>query len=278
MKINLENKKHLVTSGCSFTEGHMIGKIGSWAYHLSEMLGLKLYNKASGGQGNEWICDSIISHLINQETMEDVVVGVAWSEMTRITSSVPLDEDDLSHHTPTKRVDTVRPFDFDKGGKFYKYKCAEEFFYDIPWCAYRTYMSIIKLTYFLKANNIPYFFIDAINPSKLIFHERNEFGEYEEGSLHSRLFHLDSNEHLAIGPDLEFDLNKHEHQFKSILNKNINSRFFNKFLNIGDKKSIQDYLWKNDGNDYERLTKNNGGHPNEIASKEVAEIIYKQIT
>ena len=268
MKLNLENKKHLVTSGCSFTEGHTIGKIGSWAYYLSDMLDLKLHNKAAGGQGNEWICDSIISYLINFDyPMEDVVVGVAWSEMTRLTNSVPLNESDLMHNTPTKRIDTVRPFDFEKGSKFYEYKCAEEFFSDIPWCAYRTYMSIIKLTYFLKENNIPYFFIDAINPSKLIFHKNSEFrnGQY---------FNL--SEHI-INSDLNFYLNDHDETFKSILNKNINSRFFNKFLNIGDKKSILDYLWKNGENDYLRLTKNNSGHPNEIASKEIAEIIYKQI-
>ena len=59
---------------------------------------------------------------------------------------------------------------------------------------------------------------------------------------------------------------------------------YKKKINIyGNYKTIkhlqkrQDYLFKNDSIEYERLTKNNGGHPNDVASKEIAELIYKQI-
>ena len=59
---------------------------------------------------------------------------------------------------------------------------------------------------------------------------------------------------------------------------------YKKKINIyGNYKTIkhlqkrQDYLFKNDSIEYERLTKNNGGHPNDVASKEITELIYKQI-
>lgn len=263
MKVDLKNKKHLIVSGCSFTDGFWLEEKGSWAYYLSDMLDLKLHNKARGGMGNEYICDSIISYLLcNEDIQKDCVVGIAWSETTRLTNPVPLPENE-----EVRLIDTVRPFDFEKGAKYHKYKGAEQFFSDLPWCAYRTYMSIIKLTSFLESKNIPFFCLNSINPIKLIFSKTKD-----------NHFHFDHNTNES--PDkllLEFDLAKYWHNLKDILNENINSKIFNEFLNIGDSVSIQDYLWKNDGNDYDKLTKNNGGHPNEIASKEIAEIIYKQI-
>jgi len=263
MKLNLKDKKHLIVSGCSFTDGFWLADKGSWAYYLSDMLDLKLHNEASGGQGNEWICNSIIAYLMNNEHLiKDCVVGVAWSEMTRLTNPIP-DDDDVC-----AKVDTVRPFDFDENGKFHKYKDAEVFFSDIPWCAYRTYMSIINLTSFLKLNNIPYFFIDAITHNKLYFNP-------EKSDTWSHRFEIENNEHL---PKLgNFDLLEEDHNLRYILNPNITSKIFDKFLSIGSFKTIQDYMWKNKGKEYERLTKNNGGHPNDVASKEIAELIYKQI-
>jgi hypothetical protein len=127
-------------------------------------------------------------------------------------------------------------------------------------------MSIINLTSFLKLNNIPYFFIDAITHNKLYFDEENP---------HEK-FMIENNEHLPVG-GMKFNLKVEDHNLKYILNKNVTSKIFDKFLSIGSKKTIQDYLFKSDPIEYERLTKNNGGHPNEVASKEIAELIYKQI-
>lgn len=269
MKLNLKDKKHLIVSGCSFTDGFWLADKGSWAYYLSDMLNVKLHNRARGGMGNEWICDSIISYLINNEHLiKDCVVGIAWSETTRLTNPIPLQDGE------PREIDTVRPQDFLKDnsgqhvdGKYAKYNDAKEFFSDIPWCAYKTYMSIIKLKAFLELKNIPFLFIDAINPTILKF----------DNTKFTNTFNFTPNNNESSLTSLTFDLADYYHGLKDILNENVNSKIFNEFLQLGDSLSIQDYMWKNKGKEYDRLTLGNGGHPNDVASKEIAELIYKQI-
>ena len=36
------NKKYLITGGCSFTEGHLIGPNASWAKHVADNNNLEL--------------------------------------------------------------------------------------------------------------------------------------------------------------------------------------------------------------------------------------------
>ena len=43
----MENKKYLVVCGDSFTEGHMLGEKGSWAYPLAKKNELRV-NKPCG--------------------------------------------------------------------------------------------------------------------------------------------------------------------------------------------------------------------------------------
>ena len=47
------DKKYLITSGCSFTEGHKVGPNASWAKYLAENNNLELINIAKGGVGND---------------------------------------------------------------------------------------------------------------------------------------------------------------------------------------------------------------------------------
>jgi hypothetical protein len=262
MKIDLKDKKHLIVSGCSFTIGHNLHDDGSWGYHLSKLLDVEFHNIARGGAGNEYICDSIIRYIINlqnnytEDITKDCIVGVAWSELTRLLNPIPLEN---GGHRET---DTVRPQDFLKDGKYYNYKDASEFFSDIPFCVYRTYMAIIKLTYFLQANNIPYFFIDAINTTKVEIKKETP-----------DIFFLGGDDYSSIS----FSLKEHCYWFKETINRNINSKFFNKFLTTCEYPTISDYLWHDDGTHYDELTKDNDGHPGEFASKQIAESIYNQI-
>ena len=47
------NKKYLITNGCSFTEGHLIGPDASWAKYFANNNNLELINLAKGGNGND---------------------------------------------------------------------------------------------------------------------------------------------------------------------------------------------------------------------------------
>lgn len=256
MDINLSNKKYLLTSGCSFTDGCWLEETGSWPYHLSNKLDLKLINKARGGSGNEYISDSIIWELINNPNIRnEVVVGVAWSDVSRLMVS--------TFDGENQNLDTIQPQDFTSyydGGSARELKnteCAEQFFRDIPFCVYKTYMSIVKLNHFLDSLNIPYFYIDAINLNKVSIDEkRNSFTMFSHD-----------------GSEMEFYFNNWPHQYRYVLNETFNKTIFKNVIKINNYNSILEFMWT----DYKKYETGNPGHPNNIAAKEIAESIYKQI-
>lgn len=257
MKINLKNKKYLLTSGCSFTDGFQMHEKGSWAYYLSDMLNLKLINKARGGSGNEYISDSVIIELMNNEEIRNqCIVIVAWSGNTRLMSSI--------YDGKSYVLDTVQPQDFisdehGKIGRFWNKQDVGFLFSDIPFCAYKTYLSILKLSSFLESLNIPYVYLDAISPNKVsVSKDGNKITMYG---------------HVGIKP-MEFSLLRFPHQYKEVLNWKFNHKIFENFIGVNKHKTILDLLWS----DYNHYTKGNPGHPNDIASKEVAESIFNQIS
>jgi hypothetical protein len=252
MKINLEGKKYLITSGCSFTDGFYMKEKGSWAYYLSNLLGLELRNKARGGSGNEYISDSIIIELMNYpEIRNECIVGVAWSDVSRLMSPIY----DGKYNT----LDTIQPQDFylDSKAKFIdsESNCIKKFYSDIPFCVYKTYLAITKLNYFLDSLNIPYFYIDAINKNKITY----------QG--HKFTMHGHSNHRM------EFSFSDWPHQYQWVLNQKFNDEIFKNVLKIHEHDSILDFMFT----DYDKYENGNPGHPNDIASKEIAENIYNQI-
>ena len=251
MKINLQGKKYLITSGCSFTDGFNMGERGSWAYYLSNLLNLELHNKARGGSGNEYITNSIITHLINNKNIiSECVVAVAWSDISRLMSSIF----DGNYNI----LDTVQPQDFIEGGKYFSKKEASMFYSDIPFCVYKTYISILNLNNFLDYHNIPYFYIDAINPTKI--------GISNKDSNFIKLYNYHGN-------IIELDLKDWPHHYKDVLNNTFNNTLFNNFLKIDKYNTILEFMFS----DYDKYENGNPGHPNDIASSEISKIIYNQI-
>jgi hypothetical protein len=259
MKIDMKNKKYLVTSGCSFTDGFNMAEKGSWAYYLSNMLELKLVNKARGGSGNEYISDSVIIELMNHpEIRENCVVGVAWSSFSRLMNPIY----DGNHNM----LDTIQPFDFietnGEKGKYYEHrKTGEVFFRDILFCVYKTYMAIAKLNYFLDYYNIPYFYIDAMSPNKV---KKINNGEYDEVQI------INGYSNQSI---INIGMREWPNNYKDVINDNFNSIIFKNYLNVCGYHTILEFMVT----DYDRYNKGNPGHPNDVASKEIAHFIYNQI-
>jgi len=253
MKIDITNKKYLVTSGCSFTDGFNMKEKGSWAYYLSDMLGLELINKARGGSGNEYISDSIIIKLMNNpEVMENCVVGVAWSSFSRLMSPI--------YDGTWNVLDTVQPFDFmdinGSKGKYYEQrKAGEVFFKDILFCVYKTYMAIAKLNHFLDLYKIPYFYMDAISPNKV----KRTDSEVHIIGMHESV--------------LTIDAKAWPNQYRDVINDTFNSTIFKNYLNINGHTTISEFIFT----DYNKYQSGNPGHPNDIASIEVAKSICNQI-
>jgi hypothetical protein len=75
--------KHLVTSGCSFSDNY--GK--RWPHYLSKKLGCSLYNWGQGSCGNSWISKTAIHQiqklLDNNINPTDILVSVMWSGIDR---------------------------------------------------------------------------------------------------------------------------------------------------------------------------------------------------
>lgn len=92
--------KHLVTSGCSFSDN--VGK--RWPHYLSETLNTELYNRGQGSAGNDWISSSAIyqANLLLKQGIpsEDILVAVMWSGIDRkgsyINPSIPTYQDLLN--------------------------------------------------------------------------------------------------------------------------------------------------------------------------------------
>lgn len=77
--------KHLVTSGCSFTETRS-NIVVSWAQHLSNKLNLELHNYGYSSMGNSLIARQAIfgvEKLLQHYNPEDILVGIMWSGSDR---------------------------------------------------------------------------------------------------------------------------------------------------------------------------------------------------
>ena len=106
------NKKYLITSGCSFTEGHLMTPI-SWAKYTAEGLGLELINIGSGGKSNDTIVPNTIGYSMKYpEIAEQSFFIIQLTECLRYNVDIDLDLNNRS----TPMVFTPNQFMFDVYG------------------------------------------------------------------------------------------------------------------------------------------------------------------
>ena len=72
----------LITFGCSFTEGWLYRDQGTWGDFLSQNLQCEHVNKGGGSSSNYSILNNVIKYC-ETENVENVCVGVQWSEWSR---------------------------------------------------------------------------------------------------------------------------------------------------------------------------------------------------
>ena len=263
------NRKNLVVSGCSFTKGHILQEKGSWATYLNEMMGTTLHNRAGGGMGNSYISTSIIGYLTqNQELIEDSIVIVAWSEITRMLGT-------FMHQPPRgNEIVTIRPQDFidddkkigwsDAGFDSYHRYVVEHrevlmpFFSTWNYAVYETYVAMLNLKTFLELHKIPYLFFDAIADSKVVINDsklllRSTWIDIELDEV------IDPMDHMSC-----------------ILNEEVIDKIFNddRWISFYGKSMCIDM--QSDQLKYEKYTQGNGGHPNEYASNHYAKLILNE--
>jgi len=168
MEIN--NKKYLITSGCSFTEGHNFRGVG-WADFLAKELNLELINLGKGGTGNKIITQGVINYsTIKPEIAKDSFFVIQLSECLRYLVSIDNMNDipQYWHFTPNQ---FIRDDGFDNWDLSFwlnkhiydnRYGLAP-FFSNITFSLLNTYWDIINLVNFFEKNDYPYLIFDGLN-------------------------------------------------------------------------------------------------------------------
>jgi hypothetical protein len=161
----MKNIKLLITAGCSFTQ--YPNKDISWSYHLSEHMGCETLYLGQGAAGN-----GIISRHVIFQTLEalkkykpnEILVGIMWSGANRHefyhTETVP-------HHSIIMGSDKHRnPIKINKEHNFYilnnhwddeSTQTYFKYFHNEVGSYISTIEHILRVQWFLKLHNIPYF-------------------------------------------------------------------------------------------------------------------------
>lgn len=258
------NRKYLIVSGDSFTEGHQMGERASWAYWVAKELNLQLINLSCGGKGNEWISNTLLSYL-NEENIsfDEIVVMVGWSDVSRQSVFVDIQEGieepellDVVIGDLLQKSDNID--DFPKMKWLYKNrKALYPIFSSILWCVFRTYQSLFYTKIFLESKNIPFIFFDVITDNKIYY---NNSIPYIKNTWKD--FTIDELEELPWADDLISNM---------ISEKNVKKIFDKRYINFEGKPI---FGWLQDGRrEYEV---GNDGHTNIEGAKEISKYIVEQ--
>jgi hypothetical protein len=275
------DKKYLISSGCSFTEGHLLGKAGSWATYFAENNNLELINLAKGGTGNEIITQNVINYAtLNPEVAKDSLFIIQLSECLRFLICWDDFAEDTKIHslywhiTPLQFLDSadakkVTADGFKNWDKSYplnrwiydsRFQIAQ-LYTNITFSLWKTYNNIINFSNFCKANGYSYLIFDGINNHIPIKNNNNWYLKDSGGRPAYKLKVEDSLD------DAQFFYKNHYPVIHSKIIEVVKSNPF-----YYNDMTLNDFILKD-----ESYHKNNSGHPNELGSKLWAEKLTKII-
>jgi hypothetical protein len=162
---------NLVTFGCSFTMGHLLGEEGSWGYSLSKLLGCNHINKGGGGS-NTNIFNNVVDFCENND-MSNSCVGIQWSEITRrefwddkndkyYTLGMGTFADE--HQILKKETNFYDSLSFIKNNQVF----FGSMWFNLSECTLRTVIAMISAKAYLKSKNIDFIMFEGINSIKNI--------------------------------------------------------------------------------------------------------------
>ena len=258
-------KKYLITSGCSFTEGHNLRGV-TWADFLAKELNLDLVNLGKGGTGNKVITQMVIDYCtLKPEIAKKSYFVIQLSECLRYLINYDNLEEERSmywHFTPNQfiREDGFENWDLDFSLNKHIYDNRyglAPFFSNITFSLLNTYWDIINIVNFFENNNYPYLIFDGLNnhiPIKIngkwclredIFGQ-NRDARYElDVSYESDLYDFIKNKQEPV---IHYSLIEHIKSLKYYYNDEI-------LFNFCHFRENEDYYRGNDG------------HPNELGAK-----------
>lgn len=273
------DKKYLIASGCSFTEGHHLGAEGSWATYFAKNNNLELINLGKGGAGNEYILTNTIQYsIINKEISDNAIFGIQLSEVLRTLVCFDLpDRTDYPVYTHISPVQFIDENTFDNWNLnlFHnkwiyenRYKLAP-FFMNITNSVSITINAIISFINFCEKNNYPYFIFDGINkniPEKTV-DGWALIGEAEIDNHRVEVMEKSqsANEFIHNGyPVIQKSIIEYLNDIKNYI-KGVDYK--QHMMNIGQIKY----------NDYNFYLKNNDGHPNKDGAELWAKYLQNKV-
>jgi len=211
----VRKNKYLISSGCSFTAGHIIGETASWATHLAQELDLESINLAKGGDGNEVIVNKVIQYgTLNPDVAKDSLFVIQLSECLRYV--LPYENSDdyfksrYTHITPAQFTKVEGWASWNWGDLNEPSEVLKKWIYDnryilaplylnITYSLKKTYHGIINLVNFCESNNYPYLIFDGIN-NHIPYEENGEW--YLSGSSVGEKFLIHT---LDLDKELVYD-------------------------------------------------------------------------
>lgn len=271
------NKKYLITTGCSFTEGHHLKEKGSWATYFAKNNNLELINLAKGGSGNEFIISQLIQYSkINKDIVDNAIFVIQLSECLRTLVCIDFPDNNTYpmywHITPAQFIkkDGFTGWNLNvHHNKFIfenKYTLAP-FYMNITNSVLITINAIIGLIDFCEANNYPYFIFDGLSGN---IPEKKDNG----WAL------INTTDPKEIWPvDVETKNDNYDNFFKHTCKPVIHEKIIeyissnkNYFRDVTCKHYLQ-RLGEIQHNNMDYYTEGNQGHPNELGSNIWAEYI-----
>lgn len=269
----ISNKKYLIASGCSFTEGHHLKENGSWATFLGKEYNLEVINLGKGGAGNQYIFSNIIQFSKIQKNIADnAIFGIQLSECLRLLVTINYIEKNLNkslypkywHITPNQFFyeETFNNWDLSLPHTKFIYDnryCLAPFFSNVTHALLTTYNSLISFIDFCNSNNYPYFVFDGLTkniPEKV--------GEewFLKGDAQIDNIKVDVIENIKS----DFDFFKFEG--KPVIHMDI-IKYLNSIPNYFNDITYKTFLEKKgceEGN-ANKYFLGNDNHPNELGSK-----------
>lgn len=158
------NKKYskLITVGCSYTNGYFEQKSAQWGEFLSTYLKCPHELFGVNASSNYFIQTSIINYCENQKNL-DFCVGIQWSELSRREIWKESHQSYLAFNLPTLML----------GNKEYEFNFMKEHmdffsnvFFNETEMVWRTMLSMISVTSYLRERNIDFIMFEGINSIK----------------------------------------------------------------------------------------------------------------
>ena len=203
--------KILITSGCSFSEC-ISNWVETWPKHLARLLPEYEHNSyAMGSQGNGLISRGIIygvTEALKQYKAEDILVGVMWSASNRMDFRCT-NKNDLEFvidnvfdgwiENPTNFIDGA-PKNWVIMNHHWRMKEAHVYykmFFDFLGGSIYSLEHILRVQWFLKQNNIKYFFTDFCDEN-IVDNKTLERNDVEIMYLYNQ---IDRNHYLPVSSE-----------------------------------------------------------------------------